>query len=337
MADTRIDALAARPGGPVAAIDLDACQAFFGYVRIHAYANIAEAERFSEVELKHGLRVALEVEGHQPMQRSKVLSVQPSRMVEVELDALVDQGINLEAAFLVVWFGTGVSRFPLHGVLPYARARDVRTQLPQFKDMIATAADGGARPKLLDIGGRARSKIQKSLDYPHCDVTVFDIIEDPGVDVVGDAHELSRHFPAEHFDFAMSLAVFEHLLMPWKVAVEINKVLRPGGVAYIWAPQTHSIHDVPWDFFRFSDQSWHALFNARTGFEVINTDMSFMVHVVPTVYPETPAYSEKTHGFMSCGVLVRKTGPATVDWPVALGEVVDTMYPIFPDEDSAHG
>ena len=320
-----------RPGGPIAAIDLDDCQTFFGYLRIHAYAVVADAETFSRDELLAGVRVAIEIDGGPPVQRGRVLSVQPALAVEFEIDALVENGFDMDRAMLVVWFRDGVSRFPMAAVLPYARARDLRTQLVEFRDRTrqAAAASGG-RPALLDVGGRARSYVQKSGDFPHCDVTVFDIHADPGVDVVGDAHELSRYFPAETFDFVQSLAVFEHQLMPWKAAVEINRVMKTGGVCYIWAPQTHALHDMPWDFFRFSDTAWSALFNAHTGFEILGTDMSLQVHVVPRVYPETPADPEHTAGFMACGVIARKIGPALVDWPVPLRDVIDTSYPLDP-------
>jgi SAM-dependent methyltransferase len=239
----------------------------------------------------------------------------------------------MDRAFLRVWFQGGLSRFAMSAVLPYAQARDLTTKLTEFNAIVAEAAAQGRRPSLRDVGGRARSYVQKGEHYPHCDVTVFDIIPDPGVDVVGDAHELSRHFAPESFDFATSLAVFEHLLMPWKAAVELNRVLKTGGHAYIWAPQSQPIHDLPWDFFRFSDNAWHALFNRRTGFEVVAADMSMRVHMVPSVYPIQPAFPEYTHGFMSSEVLVRKIGPAEVDWPVRLPEVIDTMYPTTPPGD----
>ncbi len=265
-----------------------------------------------------------------------MLSVQPALAVEFELDALVTTGLDMDRAVLSVRFRDGVSRFPMSAVLPYVRARDLRTQLVEFRDRTRQLAAEGRRPTLLDVGGRARSYVQKSEDFPHCDVTVFDIHADPGVDVVGDAHELSRYFAPETFDFVQSLAVFEHLLMPWKAAVEINKLMKTGGVCYIWAPQTHSLHDLPWDFFRFSDAAWSALFNAHTGFEILSTDMSMQVHVVPRVFPEHPAYPEQTTGCMACGVIARKIGPARVDWPVPLGEVIDTMYPTHAAEGRAH-
>ncbi len=322
-----------RPGGPVAGLDLAECQVFFGYMRLHGYALVAEVERYTPEQLRAGMRVAIEVEGGQPVQRSRILSVQPGGAVEFEVDALVPRDVPMEQVFLLAWFGDGLSRFPMEVVLPHARASDTRTKLTDFKAEVARfAAAEGRRPALLDVGGRARSGIQRSEDYPHCDVTVFDIVADPGVDVVGDAHALSTFFPPDSFDFAMSLAVFEHLLMPWKVAVEMNRVLRIGGMAYIHSHQSQPMHDMPWDFFRFSDKSWHALFNRRTGFEVVAADMSMQVHMVPRVYAEQPAYAEQTLGFRSSEVLVRKIGAAEVDWPVMLSDVIDSMYPTDPKD-----
>jgi SAM-dependent methyltransferase len=327
-----------RPGGPVAALDLHECQAFFGYLRIKAYADIADAGQYSDAELLGGTAVEVEVAGQVPAQRARVLSVQPSRVVEFEVDVLVDRGVAPSAVDILVRFGHGVSRFHLAAVLPYARARDLRTRLTDFNAALAAAAAGGGRPRVLDLGGRARSRVQKSEMYPHCDVTVFDIIAAPGVDVVGDAHALSAHFPPDSFDFAISLAVFEHLLMPWKAAVELSRVLKPGGLAYIWAPQSCPVHDTPWDFFRFSDNAWHALFNRRTGFEVLATDMSQSLHMVPRVLPEQEAFAERTFGFASSEALVRRIGPAEVDWPVNLSEVIDTRYPSHVShEDVPHG
>ena len=327
-----------RPGGPIAAIDMDDCQVFFGYMRIHAYAAVADAEAHGPEALRTGVRVAVEIDGVAPAQQSRVISVQPSLAVEFEIDVLVPRGFDMDRAVLVVWFGHGASHFPMQAVLPFSRARDLRTQLVEFRQMTRDlAAAEGRRPRLLDVGGRARSHVQKSEDFPHCDVTVFDIVAHSGVDVVGDAHEMSRLLPAESFDFAQSLAVFEHLLMPWKAAVELNRVLKPGGVCFIWAPQTHALHDLPWDFFRFSDAAWSALFNVHTGFEILGTDMSMQVHVVPRVFPAFSAYAEQTTGCMSCGVIARKIGPSRVDWAVPLRDVIETDYPQFAPGEPGYG
>lgn len=50
-----------------------------------------------------------------------------------------------------------------------------------FRDLVK-------RGKLLDIGGRNRSKIDRSKEFPSFDVTVLDILDGDNVDVVADAH-----------------------------------------------------------------------------------------------------------------------------------------------------
>lgn len=326
--DAALPVPSVRAGGPVVGLDLDECQVFFGYLRLHGYAMPAEVARYTPEQLRTGMRVAIELDGEQPAQRGRILSVQPSGAVEFEADALVPRDLAMERVFLLVWFGDVLSRFPMEIVLPHARATGNRHILPDFKAAVQGFATAqGRRPTLLDVGGRARSGIQRSEEYPECDVTVLDIVADPGVDVVGDAHALSTYLPPDHFDFAMSVAVFEHLLMPWKAAVELNRVLRPGGLAYVHSHQSQQMHDMPWDFFRFSDMAWHALFNRRTGFEVLAARMSTPLHMVERIHPEYPANAEHALGFRSSEVLVRKIGPAEVDWTVQLTEVIDSMYP----------
>lgn len=57
----------------------------------------------------------------------------------------------------------------------------------------------------------------------------FDYYPGENVDVVGDAHRLSAYFE-QKFDLIFSSAVFEHLAMPWKAAIEMIKLLNVGGV-----------------------------------------------------------------------------------------------------------
>jgi len=57
--------------------------------------------------------------------------------------------------------------------------------------------------------------VQRSKDYPNCDVTVIDIIA-AGRGRRRDAHELSR-ISRRHVRLRAIDAVFEHLAMPWKL------------------------------------------------------------------------------------------------------------------------
>ena len=124
----------------------------------------------------------------------------------------------------------------------------------------------GAR--VLEIGARARSGIvRKQLFGEGALYTGVDIMEGENVDVVADVHFLSQSISGP-FDFVYSASVFEHLLMPWKVVSELNKVMAPGGLILTQAPQTWPLHDEPWDFFRFSALAWKSLFNELSGFEI---------------------------------------------------------------------
>ncbi|MCW3477667.1 class I SAM-dependent methyltransferase [Limobrevibacterium gyesilva] len=183
----------------------------------------------------------------------------------------------------------------------------------------------GAR--VLDIGGRNRSRIDRSQEFRSAETTVLDILDGDNVDVVGDAHELGRLFPPGHFDAVYSVSVFEHLMMPWSVAAQMNQVLKPGGIALIFTHQTLGMHDIPWDFWRFSDTAWDALFNPRTGFEIVERMLESEQFIIPFIYRPIKAYAERAAGYEGSAVLVRKTGPCQLAWNVKPADLTATMYP----------
>ena len=313
--------------GPVRGVELQTCTLFYSFLRLHGIAAVQDARLLGPGALRAGFAVRMLCDGATPQQKFEVVRLHQDGSVEFTVEALVDRARPVEGTVLELSFGGVPTVWPLAALMPAAQARDLRSLMPDFQQAVAAHVAKGARPRMLDIGGRARSQVQRSELFPDCDVTVMDIVADPGVDVVGDAHELSRLLPAESFDFAMSISVFEHLLMPWKVAVEMNRVMRTGGIALIHTHQTIGMHDMPWDFLRFSDAAWAGIFNRYTGFEVVKTDMSRFLHVVPSVLLDPAVDFENAGGFECSTVMVRKTGPALVEWPVPLGEVVKTSYP----------
>ena len=181
---------------------------------------------------------------------------------------------------------------------------------------------------VLELGSRARSAVTRKHRIPaRLDYVGVDILPGPNVDIVGDVHDLAALFPGRRFVAAFSTSVFEHLAMPWKVALELNGVLEPGGLVYTATHQTWPIHEEPWDFWRFSKYSWQTLFNAATGFEVLETSMGepARVHACRTspVTKDMPA----SLAYLGCASLVRKTGEATVAWDVPLAVATANMYP----------
>jgi hypothetical protein len=181
---------------------------------------------------------------------------------------------------------------------------------------------------VLEIGARARSAITRQHRIPpQLDYVGLDILPGPNVDVVGDAHELSRLFPDRRFVAAFSTSVFEHLAMPWKVALELNRILVPGGIVFTSTHQTWPIHEEPWDFWRYSKYSWPTLFNAATGFEIVEAvhGEPARVHACRTspvtrTLPDSPAW-------LGSACIVRKVADTALTWPVPLSVATQTMYP----------
>jgi hypothetical protein len=181
--------------------------------------------------------------------------------------------------------------------------------------------------RILDIGGRSRSKTDLSILFGETECVVLDILPGENVDVVGDAHSMSKLFEPESFDAIYSVSTFEHLLMPWAVAVQMNKVLKLGGLALIFSHQTLALHDQPWDFWRFSDSAWDAIFNEKTGFEVMERALDFPQYVIPHVWRPNKANEERAVGYEGSVVLIRKIGHCSMEWDMTPGELTNTMYP----------
>ncbi len=181
--------------------------------------------------------------------------------------------------------------------------------------------------RVLELGSRARSGIVRKHLFAGKDYIGLDILQGPNVDVLGDAHTLSKHFEPEQFDAVYSTSTFEHLAMPWKVAVELNKVMRTGGVAYICTHQALGMHDLPWDFWRFSDSAWNSLFNAYTGFKVVKTFLGGPMALVPHIYWDHWTGYEGAVGFSVSAVMIEKTGPTDMTWDLDVRQAINGMYP----------
>jgi len=191
------------------------------------------------------------------------------------------------------------------------------------RDFYGRLAEQGSG-KILEIGSRNvtgdlnRNKIPRSWKY-----VGLDILPDSYTDVVGDAHNLRKHFRRNCFDAVISMAVFEHLIMPWKAVLEINRVLRQGGLVFVMSHQTFPLHGEPWDYFRFSARAWRALFNRRTGFEILETGQGMPASIVAHQLMEHTTYLPDLPAYILTAVLARKTGRTSLRWDVELDEIED--------------
>jgi hypothetical protein len=183
---------------------------------------------------------------------------------------------------------------------------------------------------VLEIGSRARSGINRRGLFPlTCSYTGFDIVEGENVDCVGDAHALSKFLPTDHYDAVFSVSVWEHLSMPWLVSLELNKVMKVGGLAMINTHQSWPSHEEPWDYFRFSNDSWDALFNAATGFEIVGRGAGIPCAMGPSqLHASVHASRIDWHyGYLATRCIARKVGNTRLEWPVDPGIVAKKAYP----------
>ena len=184
--------------------------------------------------------------------------------------------------------------------------------------------------RMLEVGSRARSgNVYKGLFRNFKEYVGLDIIEGPNVDVVGDIHQLSRYFDEGRFDFVFSVATFEHLAMPWKAVLEINKVMATGGWLYIGTHPAWPPHERPWDFWRFSEEGFRVLLNPVTGFEIEECSAGLPCSIVPFGHEPAMTGLCEQPANLGISVIARKIGPSDrrLAWDVDVSEILGTSYP----------
>ena len=299
---------------------IDAATVFFDYFRIEGWFH-SKTDTLGEVQLANATASGI---------TSRIGLTHPG--VETALgpnmgfciQALVERTADMEIVFRTQG-GRTIHARVLDLCNERKRGFEGRALLHRFIEAV-NISEGS---RLLDIGGRARSGIDNSRMFDRAECTILDIVPGDNVDIVGDAHAMSKLFPANAFDAIFSSSVFEHLLMPWVVASEMSAVLRVGGIAYISTHQTLGMHDRPWDFWRFSDTAWDALFNHFTGFEIIGRALENPQYITPHFWsPEQGDHLERAVGYVGSAVLVKKTAEASGRWnQIDLASVISTAYP----------
>ena len=159
-----------------------------------------------------------------------------------------------------------------------------------------------------------------------------DIHPAPDVDVACDIHELSsalNHLNLS-FDAVATVSTFEHLVMPWKAVLEINKVMKPGGLLFIATHPTWPPHELPWDFWRFADGAFHGLLNRATGFEILRCSSGLPCTILPLGTEKSTVGILGQPAFMGISVVARKISDARSDlqWNVRTEEILTTEYPL---------
>ncbi len=90
-----------------------------------------------------------------------------------------------------------------------------------------------------------------------------------GADIIASAEAIP--LPDNCIDSILCTQVLEHVAHPNKVLQEIYRLLRPGGLCLLTAPQMNELHEEPHDYFRYTCFGLRVLFE-DTGFVVEHLD-----------------------------------------------------------------
>ncbi|MCZ6674480.1 MAG: hypothetical protein O7C75_16255 [Verrucomicrobia bacterium] len=181
---------------------------------------------------------------------------------------------------------------------------------------------------LVEIGSRARSgnTFRDRIPGRHQFVGV-DLMEGTNVDVVADAHSLSLQIEHNSIDAVFGVSVFEHLAMPWKVAIELNTIMRMGARGMFVTHQAWPLHDDPFDFWRYSKDSWHAIFNRSSGFKIIEAAIGDRAQIFAELQTQDTFFPSDCFCYLVSSVLIEKTSDTELSWDVPLDEIYQGEYP----------
>lgn len=104
--------------------------------------------------------------------------------------------------------------------------------------------------KILEIG--AGKKPCKEV-FQKASFTCTDIISYNLVDALIDVNNMP--FKENFFDLVICNNVLEHVPTPQQAVDEIHRCLKPGGKLFLVVPFLFPLHDIPHDYFRFTEYS----------------------------------------------------------------------------------
>lgn len=98
--------------------------------------------------------------------------------------------------------------------------------------------------------------------FPKSTVETLDISPDAGTTYVADlCVNNGSLIPNNRFDIVVCTEVLEHTLQPFNAVNEIERILKPGGIALISTPYNFRIHGPLPDCWRFTEHGLRALFS----------------------------------------------------------------------------
>ena len=138
-----------------------------------------------------------------------------------------------------------------------------------------------------------------------------------GISIQFDAHQLP--FQTDCFDVVLMTEVLEHLSEPRQALADIARVVRKGGTFVFTVPFLWGLHEVPYDFFRYTEFGLSKMLS-EAGFQIVYFQRRANLVGVVMVY----------FGMIVGGIVeaIRRIGwLAPVGW--LLGRIVDGISSVL--------
>ncbi|WP_081774263.1 class I SAM-dependent methyltransferase [Sphingomonas sp. URHD0057] len=156
----------------------------------------------------------------------------------------------------------GLKRRLVQALLPQNRRAETNAQA-----FLKLAGRLAAKPRILIVGGGSQGEGTASLYAArNIELIAFDIYASTLTQFIADAHRIP--LADASVDAVWIQAVLEHVLDPWAVVGEIDRVLKPAGIVYAETPFLQHVHEGAYDFTRFTESGHRWLFRK---FELIDS------------------------------------------------------------------
>jgi SAM-dependent methyltransferase len=151
-------------------------------------------------------------------------------------------------------------------LLKYASVESTKNVSSNNYDPVALKIiDTHSKGLVLDCGCGLRKEYYDN-------VVNFEIVDYPSTDVLGIGEKLP--FKSNSFDAAFSLAVLEHVRLPFECARELARVLKPGGVLYVVVPFLQPFHGYPNHYYNMTSAGLKNLFSGHLEIEECGVPLS---------------------------------------------------------------
>ncbi len=102
-------------------------------------------------------------------------------------------------------------------------------------------------------------------------------------DIVADACDLREVFETQRFDAVFLIEVLEHVSEPQRALAELRRVLKPGGKLILSVPYIFEMHDVPHDYWRFTEYGLRLLLQDFDDVVIVRRNGYFRAALTPLI------------------------------------------------------